>query len=351
MKQKFIALLLVLVSLGLVANTNAQGYYDGKTVELVVPFGAGGGTDRWARAVVPFLQKYLDGATLQVVNEPGGGSISAANSFAVRREHDGLSLLVTSGSTTLPYLLGNDAVQYEFNDMQAITGSPVGGIVYTSPDTGIETATDLCDNEELLIYGGVSATGLDIVPLLSYQLLNASVFEILGYDGKGPVTIAFEQGETTIDYQTSSSYLKNIVPLVEEGKAIPLYSFGILDGDGNLIRDPAFSDLPTPKEVYEECYGEAPSGLAWDAFKASVAAGFAIQKIIWAHGDAPDGANTELIAAATAMIADPEFQEVKDKLIGAYEFSTGDATMAQFGAAGSLTDEAFEWLLEFVNSK
>ena len=349
--KKLITFLCLVVTLGFFASANAQGFYDGKTVELVVPFKNGGGTDRWARAVAPFLQKYLDGATVQVINEPGGGSISGANSFAVRRDHDGMSLLVSSGSTTLPYLLGNDAVQYNFNDFQAITGSPVGGIVYTSPDTGIATAADLCNNEELLIYGGISTTGLDLVPLLSFELLNASIFEILGYDGKGPVTIAFEQGETTIDYQTSSSYLKNIVPLVEEGKAIPLYSFGILDGEGNLVRDPAFADLPTPKEVYEECNGEAPSGVAWDAFKASVAAGFAIQKIVWAHGDAPAGANDALIAAATQMIADPEFQEVKAKLIGAYEFSTGEATMAQFAAAGSLTDEAFNWLTDFVNSK
>lgn len=351
MKKQFAILLALFVSLGLFSNTQAQGFYDGETVELVVPFRNGGGTDRWARAVAPFLQKYLDGATIQVINEPGGGSISSANSFAQRRAHDGMSLLVSSGSTVLPYLLNNDAVQYEFNDFQAIAGSPVGGIVYTSPDTGITSGADLCDNEELLIYGGISTTGLDMVPLLSYELLNANVFEILGYDGKGPVTVAFQQGEVNLDYQTSSSYLKNIAPLVEEGKATPLYTFGVIDGEGNLVRDPAFSEMPTIKEVYEECYGEAPSGVAWDAFKAATAAGFAIQKIIWAHGDAPAGANEALIAAATEMIADPEFQEVKSNLIGDYDFSTGEATMAQFGAAGSISDEAFAWLTDFLASK
>lgn len=351
MKNKILVVLISLLSLGLFANTNAQDFYDGQTVEVVVPFSNGGGTDRWARAVVPFLQKYLEGSTLQVVNEPGGGSITSGNSFAVRREHDGLSLFVSSGSTVLPYLLGNEAVQYEFNDFQAITGSAVGGIVYTSPDTGITKGTDLCDNEDLLIFGGVSATGLDMVPLLSFQLLNANVFEILGYDGNGPIAIAFEQGEVNIDYQTSSSFLRNTAPLVEEGKAIPLYTFGVIDGEGNLVRDPSFADLPTTKEVYEECFGESPSGVAWDSYKATVAAGFAIQKIIWAHGDAPAGANEALIAAATQMIADPEFQEVKANLIGAYEFSTGEATMAQFAAAGALGDEAFAWLTEFLASK
>ncbi len=349
--KKLVVLLALIVSLAFLGSANAQGFYDGKTVEVVVPFSNGGGTDRWARAVVPFLQKYLDGATLQVVNEPGGGSITGGNSFAVRRDHDGMSLFVSSGSTVIPYLLGNDAVQYEFNDFQAITGSPVGGIVYTSPDTGVSSGTDLCDNEELLIYGGVSTTGLDIVPLLSFELLSANVFEILGYDGKGPVTVAFQQGEVSLDYQTSSSYLKNIAPLVEEGKAVPLYTFGVIDGEGNLVRDPAFSEMPTIKEVYEECYGESPSGVAWDAFKAAAAAGFAIQKIVWAHGDAPAGANEALIAAATEMIADPEFQEVKANLIGDYDFSTGEATMAQFGAAGSISDEAFSWLTEFLASK
>ena len=342
----------LLLSLSFLSSTFAQSFYDGQTVEIVVPYGAGGGTDGWARAVAPFLQQYLgDGATVQVINEPGSSGIAGANSFALRRDPDGLSLLVSSGSNALPYVLGVDAVEYDFNTFAAITGSPVGGVVYVSPDTGISSAEELCNNEELLIYGGISATGLDIVPLIAFDLLQADVFEILGYDGNGPTRVAFEQGESTLDYETSSSYLSNVVPLVEEGKAIPLFSFGVIDADGNLVRDPVFAELPSTKEVYEACFGMEPSGVEWDAYKAVVAAGFAIQKIMWVHGDAPAEAIAALKDAATQMIADPEFQEVKNNLIGDYEFSIGEATEAQFAAASSISDESLEWLNAFIASK
>ena len=40
----------------------------------------------------------------------------------------------------------------------------------------------------------------------------------------------FESGEATIDYQTSAAYLKNSVPLVEQGKAVVMMSWGALMG-------------------------------------------------------------------------------------------------------------------------
>ena len=61
----------------------------------------------------------------------------------------------------------------------------------------------------------------------------------------------FERGEAKIDYQTSSSYLSGVVPLVEAGTAVPMMSWGALDEDGNIVRDPTFPDMPTFKEVGE----------------------------------------------------------------------------------------------------
>ena len=352
MQRRITYLFTLLLAFSLAASVAAQSFYDGETVEIVVPYSSGGGTDGWARAIAPFLQQYLgDNTTVQVINEPGSSGIAGANSFAVRRDPDGLSLLVSSGSNALPYVLGVDAVEYDFNNFAAITGSPVGGVVYVSPDTGVSSPAELCTTDELLIYGGISATGLDLVPLVAFNLLGLEVFEILGYDGNGPTRVAFEQGETNLDYETSPSFLSNVEPLVDEGKAVPLFSFGIIDAEGNLVRDPAFPDLPSFKEVYVECNGMEPSGVEWDAYKAVVAAGFAIQKILWTHGGAPAEAVAALKDAATQMIADPEFQAVKADLIGDYEFSVGDVTTAQFAAASSLSDEAIGWLNDFIASK
>lgn len=200
-------LLLVLstVGCGQENNTGSQGqgetgeetaFYDGKTLELLVPFGAGGGTDTFARFVQPFLNKHIEGnPTVQVVNVPGGGSVIGANEFVELRKHNGLSALVTSASTHFPYLLDEPEVKYDLRKMNAILGLPTGGVVYVSPSTGIKEPKDILNPDEKLVYAGISATGLDLVTLLAFEVLEIDVQPILGYEGRGPSRVAFEQGE------------------------------------------------------------------------------------------------------------------------------------------------------------
>lgn len=322
--------------------------YAGETIEIIIPYGEGGGSDSWMRAIQPFLEKYLgDDVTVQAINMPGASGTLGANDFAAR-EADGLSMLVSSGSNALPYILGQSAVRYDFATFSGVLGSPVGGVVYVSPDLGITDVAGLCENADL-IYGGLAATGLDMVPLLAFDLMGLDFQSILGYDGRGAARVAFEQGEINLDYQTSPAYLKNVVPLVEEGLAVPLFAFGVLDGGGNIATDPVFTDLPNVKEAIEIC-GGTTSGVEYDGFKASFTAGFAAQKNLWVHGDAPQERIDALSAAAEQVLADPEFQEVAGNLVGEYEFYAGaDAVSTAFGAANNMSEDSFNWLVSFLN--
>ena len=325
--------------------------FAGETIEIIIPYGEGGGSDTWMRAIAPFLQQYLgDDVTVQAINMPGASGTLGANEFGVARDHDGLSLLVSSGSNVLPYLLGVDAVQYDFADFSGVMGSPVGGVVYVSADTGITDVAGLCAGDTELVYGGISPTGLDMVPLVGFELMGLDFISILGYDGRGAARVAIEQGEINLDYQTSPAYLKNVQPLVEEGSVTPLFAFGILDANGDVVRDPVFPDMPSYAEAYETCTGAAPDGVEYEAFKASLAAGFAAQKNLWVHGDAPQERIDALEAAAAMVLADPEFQAVAGDLIGDYAFYSGaeDVNVA-FGAASQLSPEAFDWLVAFLN--
>jgi len=326
--------------------------YDGETIEMIIPYGEGGGTDTWGRALAPFLQKYLgEGITVQPINIKGASGINGANEFGAVREHDGLSLMVSSGSNVFPYLLGMSAVQYDFADFAGVMGSPVGGVVFISPDTGVSDIAGVCDATEL-IYGGVASTGLDLVPLLAFDMMGVDFQAILGYDGKGAARVAFEQGEVNLDYQTSPAYLKNVQPLVDEGLAVPLFAFGILDENGDIVRDPVFPDMPSFAEAYEICNGAAPEGVEYDAFKAALAAGFAAQKNLWVHGDAPQERIDALVAAAEQSLADPEFLELAGNLIGDYEFYAGpDSVNVAFGAASDMSEEAYDWLVSFLTDK
>ena len=334
----------------IVPSPTPQNIYNDETIRLIVPFVAGGGTDTWARTMAPFMQKYLgERVRVQVINKPGASGVSGTNSFNF--SHDEKTILVSSGSIFFPYLLGDNSVEYDFNEFVPIIGSPVGGVIFVSPETGIESADDLCSFAGTLNYGGISLTGLDIVPLLTFELLNIDVEATFGYDGKGASRVAFEQGETNIEYQTTPGYLANIDRLTTSGKIVPLFTFGQLDNQGQVVRDPVFPELPTVEEVYNICFKQPPSGVEWDVYRATLAAGFTIQKMMWVHGETPEDAITALRNAAQATVQDPEFQETAGNLIGNYDLFVGHEAQVTFAAASSLPPESISWLKNLLAEK
>lgn len=115
---------------------------------------------------------------------------------------------------------------------------------------------------------------------MAFHILGLDVEPIFGMKGRKSGRLAFLRGETTIDYQTSTSYIKNVMPTIKNGNIVPLFSWGVLDEDGNLQRDPTFPNLPHFGEVYESIYGKKPSGSAFSAWKSFFTAGFPVQKMI-----------------------------------------------------------------------
>ena len=102
--------LCVLVALG--APASAQTY-PARAIRLVVPFGAGGGTDNLARIIEPFVSKAL-GQPIVIENRPGGGSSIGMDAVA-KSAADGYTLVMTDTSIAvnpslkpLPYDTIND---------------------------------------------------------------------------------------------------------------------------------------------------------------------------------------------------------------------------------------------------
>lgn len=313
--------------------TDAEGhtvisndYFAGKTIEWVIPFKEGGGADVWARFNAPFFTEHLPGhPTVIISNIPGGGSIKGANLFAGRARPDGLMLLGTSGTTQMPFLLDDPRVRYDYADFKPVMAYPSGGVVFCSPTLGIHSAAEL-DNilNTPLKYASQGPTSLDLIPMYSFFLLGLDVQAVFGFRGRGAGRLAFERGEVLIDYQTSSAYLKNVLPLVEAGEAVPLFSFGALDEDGNLIRDPSFPELPHFGEVYEQL-GHAREGIAWDTWLAFMSAGFGGMKLLLTPRETPDEIIQQYAAGIRLMKLDQRYRDTKTKALGDYDQVTGKA--------------------------
>ncbi|HET7007975.1 MAG TPA: hypothetical protein VFK65_20890 [Candidatus Binatia bacterium] len=329
----------------------AAAYYEGKTIEVIIPYGVAGGSDVWIRTIAPYLEKSIAGnPKFNFRNIPGGRSIPGMMEFAQKAKPDGLMVLVSSATNYFPVLLGDKAAKYDFKQWKPLLVNPVGGVIYISPSTGYKRIEDLTKAKNL-IYGGISAIGLDMIPLISFELLELDARGVLGFKGKGDARIAFERGELNIDYQTTPAYNASVVPLVKEGKAIPVMSFGQLDEKGEIIRDPAVPDLPTVPEVYEKLKGKKPSGKFWETYKIFMPSAFAVQKILWIKGDAPAAAPQAFYAAADRLDKDKEFHAKTEKILGGYPLLRGDRLEKTIQQAFQIDAETQRFVKEWAGKK
>ncbi|NKB49044.1 MAG: tricarboxylate transporter [Alphaproteobacteria bacterium] len=325
----------------------------GKTVDWIIPFSESGGSAKWANFYAPLLSEALPGKPTVVVKfMPGAGSTKGANFFQDKKYKDGTTIFGSSGSTQFPYLLGDPRVKYEYGDWNVVLASGTGGVAYLPPDLAKKfngSANGLKDVD--FIYGSQGATRLDLVPLLAWEMLGMKVEPVFGIKGRGDGRLMFERGEANIDYQTSSSYLKGVTPLVKEGKAVPMMSWGALDGDGNIVRDPTFPDMATFKEVCEATDGCETSGEKWEAWKAFFVAGFPAQKMVFLANGAPAEAIATYTAAFEAVKARADFADISKKRLGIYPQMTGNEAKGALESGTNVAPEAKAFVTNWLSER
>lgn len=333
------------------AASTADGDYAGETVTMMIPLAEGGGTDTWARFVGSALTEDVPGSPgLAPENDDGGEGILGTNHFMTSAKPDGTEVLVSTASTVVPYLLNVPAVKYDFSKLRPILANGTGAVVYARSKAGVEGVEDLIDRDKPLIFGGIAATGLDLTTLLAFDLLSADIDSTFGFEGRGPVNLALQRGEVDIDYQTTSAYGPAVEPMVEDGTAVPLFSLGQVNAEGEIVRDPNFPDIPTVVEVHEELYGEQPDPEQLATYQAILALTYTYQKAMWVPEDTPDEALDLLRSTAEDMGADPAFQKSAAEVLGGYPIDASADLEERIGEAYQVDDDVRANVLELLES-
>ena len=330
--------------------------YSGKTVTIWIPFKAGGGSATWARAIGPAFSKNLPGnPTVVVKNVTDGKAIGASNKYFAEhgKDKDGSVVFGTSGSVQLPFIFKDERVRYQYKNMVPIFASGTGGVAYVRKDMGV---TDIIkDFDKLkgskLVYGSQGKTSLDAVPILAFDMLGLDVNVVYGMKGRKAGRAAILRGETTIDYQTTASYLKHVKPLVEKGEMVAVMTWGA-PIDGKVARDPNFPDLPSFPEVYEAVTGNKFKGTEAKSWTALFYAGFATQKYVMLPKSASKKVVKAWQKAAEAIVNDPEAMKVLNKKLGKYDQVTGSKNLkSSLKKATSVDSKSEKFLQEWKNTK
>jgi len=114
--QRAASLLVLMTALSFGGYAAAADDYPSRTVKIIVPFGAGGPTDVYTRAIAEELRKSLH-QTFIMENRPGAGT-TIGTDLVAKATPDGYTLLMISGTQTVnetlygkkPYQLMRDLI-------------------------------------------------------------------------------------------------------------------------------------------------------------------------------------------------------------------------------------------------
>jgi tripartite-type tricarboxylate transporter receptor subunit TctC len=203
----------------------------GKTVNLIIGFGPGGGYDLWGRAVSRHIGKHLPGnPTVVPQNMPGAGSLNAANHIYNVAPKDGTAIGLISGPAVMAPITGTPGARF---DPTRITwlGTPTTDthvcMAYSSPRVQVKTLKDLYE-KELIVGATGTGVGSYAYPKALSALLGMKFKIVLGFPSSSAVFLAMERGEvdgiciqptTVFDSRPDWIAAKRIVILFQGGAA------------------------------------------------------------------------------------------------------------------------------------
>ncbi len=93
-------------------------YYQGKTITIVRGGEPGGSGDMQARALLPFLKKYIPGnPTIVIENMPGAAGMKAVNHINSTAKPDGLSITAVGSGLASGAILGLPGARYDIDKL------------------------------------------------------------------------------------------------------------------------------------------------------------------------------------------------------------------------------------------
>jgi len=223
---------------------HAQDYPGDKVVTIVVPFAAGGPTDRVARDLAEALRKPL-GATSVVIDNTAGAGSTIGNAKVARARPDGYTLLLTHvGMATTPVLYRKLSYNYEtdFEYLGMINDVPM--TLIGKPDLPANNFKELSDwiakagGKVNLGNAGIGSAS-HLCGLLFQSALKAEMTTV-PYKGTAPAIADLMGGQIDLLCDQTTNTTGQI-----EAKKVKAYGVASL----KRLTTPALKDIPTLDEA------------------------------------------------------------------------------------------------------
>jgi putative tricarboxylic transport membrane protein len=218
----------------------APAAYPDRAIEIIVPFGVGGGSDTAARAVGEGLKPLLK-VPLVITNMPGGGATKGMLNVA-QQPADGYTVLAVTTSHLIdavkPKTRAN--ILKDFDPIMRIQWDT--SAVFVSAESKFKTLADLIDygkkNPKMLKFAGTSPGGWSEIQTVGFFKMQGVDATFVPFDSGAEIKAAILGGHI----HGAVEELAETLPLVEAGKLRALAT--IMEK-----RHPALPNVPCTVEL------------------------------------------------------------------------------------------------------
>jgi tripartite-type tricarboxylate transporter receptor subunit TctC len=241
---------------GMLAIARAQAdevldFYNGKQINLVVGYGAGGGYDVYARLIARYLGKYIPGNPNVIVqNMPGAGSLRSVNYLYNAAPKDGTVIGTFARDMPLLGIIGNANARFDPTKFTWLGSSSSydndAYLLFARLDAPVKSIADARrHNGPPLVLGGTGegASGNDVSTVLRDALgLNLKV--VVGYPDSNALFLAVDRKEVDGRCVGLSSVQSSHPQWLQPGSGMhALLQFA------RRTRHPDFTEVPTAREL------------------------------------------------------------------------------------------------------
>jgi len=327
-------------------------FYQGKTINIIINFAAGGPTDIESRIFAKHLSRHVPGQpTVTVQAMGGGGGLIAVNYIGEVAKPDGLTAAYFTGSL-FQHQIKDPALRVDIAKFGFITGVHGVTVSYIRADVppGMKKPMDFLKAQKFRAAGLGISSSKDVRFRLSFDILGLKYDYVTGYNNSSDARLAVQRGEAHYHDETLPSYRTQVEPqMVNTGMVVPLYYTDLVAPSGEILVSRDVPELLPFTYYYKEVFGKLPSGIKYEALKAANMSSTNMTRMFLMPPKAPPETIGILRKAFDSLSRDQDFlQEAIATMRFQPRFEVGEAGERLFKQASATSPEVVNFLRKYI---